>query len=63
MDFSQLSNMVIEGDHKGAEQWTKDALAHGVKPREIIDSGLIPGMDEVGRRFKSSEYHMPEVLI
>ena len=35
----------------------------GITPREIIDLGLIPGMDEVGRRFKAAEYYMPEVLI
>lgn len=63
MDFNHLSQMIIEGDHKGAEQWTRSALQSGVGPRDIIDRGLIPGMDEVGRRFKSNEYHMPEVLI
>lgn len=63
MDFNQLSQMIIEGDHKGAEQWARNALQSGVPPKDIIDRGLIPGMDEVGRRFKSNEYHMPEVLI
>ncbi len=55
--------MVIRGDHKDAEQWTRDALEQGVGARQIIDEGLIVGMDEVGRRFKANEYHMPEVLI
>ena len=63
MDFNQLSQMIIAGDHKGAEQWARDALQSGASPKDIIDRGLIPGMDEVGRRFKSNEYHMPEVLI
>lgn len=63
MEFSQLTNMIIEGDHRGAGQWVQDALKSGTTPRDIIDRGLIPGMDEVGRRFKSNEYHMPEVLI
>jgi len=53
MDFNDLAQMVISGDNKGAESWTQEAL----------DSGLIPGMEEVGRRFKNAEYHMPEVLI
>ncbi len=63
MDFNELAAMILRGDHKGAEQWTKDALEAGVDPRKIVDQGLVPGMDEVGRRFKCSEYHMPEVLI
>ena len=63
MDFQELSDMVLKGDNKGAEQWTRDALDAGVAPKEIIDKGLVPGMDVVGQRFKSNEYHMPEVLI
>lgn len=63
MDFNELAQMVITGDHVGAESWTREALENDVSPSDIIDSGLIPGMEEVGRRFKAAEYHMPEVLI
>jgi len=63
MNFEELSDMVLKGDNKGSEQWTKDALAAGVAPKQIIDKGLVPGMDVVGRRFKANEFHMPEVLV
>ncbi|MEE8488651.1 MAG: B12-binding domain-containing protein, partial [Gemmatimonadota bacterium] len=63
MNFDDLQQMVITGDSKGAETWTTEALDAGITPRDIIDNGLIPGMDEVGRRFKAAEYYMPEVLI
>ena len=63
MKFEDIQQMVITGDSKGAEKWTTDALDAGITPKEIIDLGLIPGMDEVGRRFKAAEYYMPEVLI
>jgi len=63
MSFQELSDMVLAGDNKGAEQWTRDALDAGVAPKEIIDKGLVPGMEVVGQRFKSNEFHMPEVLI
>ncbi len=63
MDFKELSAMIIKGDHKAAEQWTRTALDAGVDPRAIIDEGLVPGMDEVGRRFKCNQFHLPEVLV
>ena len=63
MNFQELADMVLTGDNKGAEKWTRDALKAGVAPKEIIDKGLVPGMDVVGKRFKSNEFHMPEVLI
>ena len=63
MDFNELSQMIIRGDHRNAVVWTNSALQAGTAPQEIIDKALVPGMDEVGRRFKGNEFHMPEVLI
>ena len=42
---------------------TQQAIDEGVAPGEIINNGLIPGMSEVGRRFKANEFYVPEVLI
>ena len=63
MNFQELSEMVIVGDHIGAEAWTQKALDSGISAKTIIDDGLIPGMDEVGRRFRENEYYMPDVLV
>ncbi len=63
MNFQELSDMVIVGDHIGAEAWTQKALDSGTSAKTIIDDGLIPGMDEVGRRFRENEYYMPDVLV
>ncbi len=63
MNFQELSDMVIVGDHIGAEAWTQKALDSGISAKTIIDDGLIPGMDEVGRRFRENEYYMPDVLV
>jgi 5-methyltetrahydrofolate--homocysteine methyltransferase len=63
MNFEDIQEMVITGNAKGAESWTNEALEAGIAPKDIIDQGLIIGMDEVGRRFKAEEYYMPEVLI
>lgn len=63
MDFKELSQYVIEGNAKGAEEWTKKALAGGVSPLDIINKGLMPGMEVVGQRFKAGEYYLPEVIV
>ncbi|MBN2621367.1 corrinoid protein [candidate division WOR-3 bacterium] len=39
------------------------ALKENVPAREILEHGLIPGMKEVGDRFKKKEYYVPEVLL
>jgi 5-methyltetrahydrofolate--homocysteine methyltransferase len=63
MNFEDIQQMIINGDARGAEKWTNEALEAGIPAKDIIDLGLIVGMDEVGRRFKAEEYYMPEVLI
>ena len=38
-------------------------MAEGLKPSEVLNSGLIKGMSEVGVKFKANEIYVPEVLI
>lgn len=61
--FEDLANMIIEGKHSAAAEWAETELSNGTPPEDIIEQGMIPGMDEIGRRWKEQEIHMPEVLI
>jgi len=63
MDFQKLAQYVIEGDASSAEEWTRKALDSGVDPLEIMNRGLIPGMEVVGQKFSDGEYYLPEMLI
>lgn len=42
---------------------TQSFVDEGVSPLDIINKGLIQGMDVVGARFKSGEMFIPEVLL
>ena len=61
MNFQELSEMVIGGDHIGAEAWTQKALDSGILAQTIIDESLIPGMDDVGRLFIEYDYYIRAV--
>jgi 5-methyltetrahydrofolate--homocysteine methyltransferase len=63
VDLKDLSQAIIVGDHIQSGELTQQAISEGVPPKDIIDKGLIPGMNEVGRLFKSEEYFLPEVII
>jgi 5-methyltetrahydrofolate--homocysteine methyltransferase len=63
MDLKELSGYVIEGNAKGAGEFTQKAIDEGIDPLTIVNEGLIPGMDVVGVKFKSFEYYLPEVLV
>lgn len=47
----------------GVRELIEEALKEDVSPTEILNEGLIAGMEVVGRRFKANECYVPEVLI
>src|SRR5262249_11998733 len=42
---------------------TEEALAMGLAPLDILVGSLIPALEEVGRRFETGEYFVPEMII
>ena len=62
-DFPKLYDAILEGDEKLALQLTLEALKENADPAELITRGMIPAMDEVGRRFEAQEYFIPEMLL
>ena len=60
--FRALTQKVITADREGLSQVVKEALGKGISAKDILDKGLIPGMDTVGQRMKKGEMFIPEVL-
>ena len=60
--LEQISTAVIEGDMDEIHDLTEDALDDGLKAEEILNKGLMPGMDYVGVEFKAGNMFVPEVL-
>ncbi len=62
-DLSALAENLINGKAQEVKELTQKALDEGVPPGEILNEGLIKGMNVVGERFKNNEFYVPEVLI
>ena len=62
-DFNKLIESLISGDIEKTEELTLAALEARVPAKDILDKGLIPGLDEVGGRFQEGEYFFPELLV
>lgn len=54
---------IIDGDSDEAAQNAQEALAAGLDPLQILNEGLMRGADEVGKRFESGEYFLPELML
>ena len=62
-DLKALADAIIKGDQNAAVAITKAALSEGMAAKDVLDNGLIAGMDVIGARFKRNEVYIPEVLI
>jgi len=47
----------------GTDELTLAALARGIAPNEILESGFIAGMERVGEAFRRGEIYLPDVLL
>jgi 5-methyltetrahydrofolate--homocysteine methyltransferase len=62
-DLKKLHDAVVSGDASSSRTITQQALSEGVDPLLLVNNYLVPAMDEVGRRFETNEYFVPELLI
>ena len=63
MSYTELYAEVVNGNESKVIELTKSLLEAGYDPLEIMNKGLIAGMDIVGPRFKNGEMFVPEVLL
>lgn len=63
VNYEQLSQSVIAGQMDQVKTLTKQHIDNGADPLEIINQGLIQGMNVVGARFKVGDMFVPEVLM
>jgi len=61
--LEKISKAVIEGDADDIGMLTELALSKDLTPKDILDKGLMPGMDYVGVEFRAWNLFVPEVLL
>lgn len=60
--LEKIAKELITGNEAEVKRLAQEALDKGANAREIIDNGLLAGMDVVGKRFKAGDMFIPEVL-
>ncbi|MBN2357257.1 corrinoid protein [candidate division KSB1 bacterium] len=61
--LQELCENVIAGNAPKCEALTADALDSGLSAADVLNDGLVAGMNVVGEKFKNNEFYVPEVLI
>jgi len=61
--LSAIAKNLEHGDSAAVKELLRKALSMDITPESILNSGLIKGMEAVGKKFKENEIFIPEVLI
>ncbi len=62
-DFNAMIDALVSCDGAKLEELVKAALTENVSANDILNKGLIAGMDIVGEKMESGEMFIPEVLM
>ncbi len=60
--YEKMAEGLIAADVESVNKLVQEGLDKNLPAKEILDNGLIPGMDIVGQRMKTGELFIPEVL-
>ena len=61
--LNEISLKLQAGKAKIVKELVQQAIDAGFAPQEILEKGLLAGMDVIGEKFKNNEVFVPEVLV
>ncbi len=62
-DLAGMTDALIRADEAKLVSLVEVALKEAIDPRDILNNGLIKGMDEVGEKMENGDMFIPEVLM
>lgn len=62
-DFNKIQETLVSLDAEGVIKLVNDALKEGTPASDILNKGLIAGMDIVGEKMENEDMFIPEVLM
>ena len=61
--IEEISELIQKGQAKKVVKLVNEALEAGFPATDILNQGLLKGMDAIGVKFKNEEVFVPEVLV
>lgn len=61
--LKEISEYLVRGDEDKVASLTEEAIEQKISARDILDNGLIEGMNVVGEKFRNHEIFLPDVLL
>lgn len=63
MTIQELAQAVENLDRPKALELTQKALDDGIAPAQIVQEGIVAGLEGIGKRFEAEEYFLAELMM
>jgi 5-methyltetrahydrofolate--homocysteine methyltransferase len=61
--FEEIAEEVVKGQAEKVKDLVQKALSEEISAEELLNGGLVAGMNVVSEKFKNNEFFIPEVLV
>lgn len=61
--LTRISELMQKGKAKDVMALCQQAVDEGISAQDVLDKGLLSGMNVIGEKFKNNEIFVPEVLV
>jgi len=61
--FERIAEQVVNGQATEVKELVDQALSENISAEDVMNRGLVDGMNVVSEKFKNNEFFIPEVLV
>lgn len=61
--YEQIAEEVVKGQADAVKELVNKALSENMLAEDVLNNGLVAGMNVVSEKFKNNEFFIPEVLV
>lgn len=59
----KISEAITAGDEQKVQESVGRGLNEGISPRDVLEKGMVPAMNDIGARFSKGEAYIPELIV
>ncbi|MEE8605953.1 MAG: corrinoid protein [Candidatus Aminicenantaceae bacterium] len=61
--YEQIADEIVKGQADAVKELVNQAISENILAEDILNNGLVAGMNVVSKMFKNNEFFIPEVLV
>jgi len=61
--YAEIVKAIVEGDDAQATRLVEAALAQGLPPLDILNQGVVAGINQTGELWAANQYFLPDVIL